>query len=68
MGVCIKNVGKGSAIIIMDLTSFRNEIDRIDEQLLSLFEDRMEIVRKIAQYKKEARPSGFSPGGARKRF
>ncbi|MGH4121976.1 MAG: chorismate mutase [Clostridium sp.] len=36
-----------------DINDFRNQIDEIDNSLLSLFENRMEIVLKIAQYKKK---------------
>lgn len=45
----------------MDLTSLRGEIDRIDRQLLSLFEERMDIVREVAQYKKEQGLPVFHP-------
>ena len=37
----------------MDLTHYRNEIDKIDDQLVQLFTQRMEIAAKIADYKKE---------------
>mgnify|MGYP003296835986 CR=1 FL=1 len=37
----------------MDLTYYRNEIDKIDDQLVQLFAQRMEIAAKIADYKKE---------------
>ncbi len=36
-----------------DLEGFREEIDLIDKQITNLFEERMNIVLKIAQYKKE---------------
>ena len=36
-----------------DLRSYRAKIDEIDRQLVSLFEERMEIVLKIADYKKK---------------
>ncbi|MBU3191489.1 chorismate mutase [Clostridium bowmanii] len=36
-----------------DIVDLRNEIDKIDGNLLSLFEKRMEVVLKIAQYKKK---------------
>lgn len=36
-----------------DLEGFREEIDSIDKQITNLFEERMNIVLKIAQYKKE---------------
>ncbi len=45
----------------MDLTSLRGEIDRIDQELLALFEERMDIVREVAQYKKEQGLPIFHP-------
>lgn len=36
-----------------DLNDYRKEIDEIDEKLVSLFERRMNVVKKVAQYKKE---------------
>ena len=36
-----------------DLEGFREEIDLIDKKITNLFEERMNIVLKIAQYKKE---------------
>jgi chorismate mutase/prephenate dehydratase len=37
----------------MNIDEIRGEIDVIDDKLLALFEQRMEIARKIGQYKKE---------------
>ena len=37
----------------MNLDELRAEIDRIDDQLINLFEERMEVASKIGQYKKE---------------
>ena len=37
----------------MTIDDLRREIDAIDDQLLSLFEQRMAVVNQIAQYKKE---------------
>ena len=37
----------------MELKDLRNEIDRIDDELIKLFVRRMETAAKIAQYKKE---------------
>lgn len=37
----------------MDLTELRKEIDRIDEQLVQLYEERMDICTKVAEYKIE---------------
>lgn len=45
----------------MDLTQLRGQIDQIDQQILSLFEQRMEIVRGVAQYKKEQHLPIFHP-------
>ena len=39
----------------MDLKDLRNEIDRIDDQLVALFVRRMEISAQVAAYKKENR-------------
>ena len=35
----------------MDLTELRQEIDRIDRELVALYEKRMEVCRKVAEYK-----------------
>lgn len=37
----------------MNLEAYRNEIDEIDNELIKLFEKRMDIVKKVAQYKLE---------------
>ena len=37
----------------MELKECRNKLDAIDSQLISLFCERMEIVQKVAEYKKE---------------
>ena len=37
----------------MELKEYRNKLDVIDSQLLFLFCERMEIVQKVAEYKKE---------------
>ena len=37
----------------MSIENLRNEIDAVDSQLVSLFEKRMEIAGRIAEYKKE---------------
>ncbi|MGN0695128.1 MAG: chorismate mutase, partial [Oscillospiraceae bacterium] len=37
----------------MDLTELRNQIDDIDEQILDLFVKRMDVCRKVADYKRE---------------
>lgn len=35
------------------LEEYRKEIDQIDRQLIQLFEERMDITRKISEYKNE---------------
>ncbi|WP_253294682.1 prephenate dehydratase [Anaerocolumna aminovalerica] len=43
---------KGTGMVKMiDLQQSRNEIDRIDKQIVSLFEERMEIAKDVAAYK-----------------
>ena len=37
----------------MEIRDYREEIDRIDDELLILFKERMEVSRQIAFYKKE---------------
>ena len=37
----------------MDLKDYRERIDSIDDQLVKLFQQRMEVASEIAQYKKE---------------
>lgn len=36
-----------------DLKALRDKIDDIDSKIVDLFEERMEVVLKVAQYKKE---------------
>ena len=37
----------------MDLEQIRQQIDAVDDEILSLFQKRMEIVGAVAQYKRE---------------
>jgi len=37
----------------MDLIDYRAQIDRVDAELQRLLHERMEIVKKVAEYKKE---------------
>ena len=37
----------------MDRSDYRKQIDRIDEQLVKLFDERMEVAGRLAEYKKE---------------
>ena len=39
----------------MDLSNLRNEIDKIDDELVKLFCQRMELSAQIADYKKQNR-------------
>jgi len=45
----------------MDLKDLRNEIDKIDEELVNLFVRRMETAAQIAKYKKENNLPIFVP-------
>ena len=42
-----------------DLRELRDEIDRIDRQLLPLFIERMELCGAVADYKKENKTGSF---------
>ena len=37
----------------MDLKSLRNDIDKIDSELIKLFQERMELSAKVGMYKQE---------------
>lgn len=37
----------------MELQDYRAQLDQIDDQIVSLFTQRMETVRNVADYKKE---------------
>ena len=37
----------------MDLSDYRKQIDEIDDQLVKLFEERMEVTKGVVEYKKE---------------
>jgi len=45
----------------MDITELRKEIDRIDDQLVRLFVERMQVSEQVAQYKKERNLPIFVP-------
>ena len=49
----------------MDLTEIRKDIDKIDEELVRLFCDRMELSAKVADYKKANNLPIFVPGRER---
>ena len=37
----------------LDLKEIRNQLDTIDDQMIALFSQRMQLVAKVAAYKKE---------------
>ncbi len=37
----------------MELNELRKQIDKVDKQMAELFEERMNLVKKVSQYKKE---------------
>ena len=52
----------------MDLAELRQEIDKIDDSLVSLFGARMDIAAKIAEVKKQTGAPIFVPAGNGKSF
>ena len=40
---------------MLDLNEIRNNIDKIDSQLVELFEERMKLTTEVAEYKIETR-------------
>jgi len=50
----------------MEIDYLRKEIDEIDKKILKLFEDRMELCKKVALYKKENNLPVFQPERERK--
>ena len=49
----------------MDLTEIRQEINRVDDQLVKLFVERMELAGKVADYKREHNMPIFVPARER---
>ena len=49
----------------MDLTEIRNEINRVDDQLVNLFVERMELASQVAAYKRENNMPIFVPARER---
>ena len=50
--ICLSYAGReGSMAIKMDLLELRGKIDEIDEQIVALYERRMDISRQVAEYK-----------------
>ena len=52
----------------MDISEYRSEIDRIDDELVSLFAKRMAVSAKIADYKKENNLPIFVPAREREKL
>ena len=49
----------------MDLKDYRAQLDAIDDQMTALFKQRMEIVRHVADYKKETNTPVMASGRER---
>ena len=52
----------------MDLSQLRNQIDNIDDQLITLFGQRMEIAAQIAEYKKQNNMPIYVPSREREKL
>ena len=52
----------------MDLKEYRQEMDAIDEEMVSLFVKRMNVAAKIADYKKENNMPILAPGREREKL
>ena len=52
----------------MDLNQLRSEIDKIDDQLISLYGQRMEIAARIGDYKKQNNLPIFVPAREREKL
>lgn len=52
---------KKQGVITMDLLEIRKEIDRIDTQMVELFEERMELCKNVAKSKIESGKKVFDP-------
>ena len=52
----------------MDLNTYRKEIDQIDDQIVRLFQERMDVAAKIAAYKKEQGLPVFQPAREREKL
>ena len=49
----------------MELKDYRDKLDRIDDQMAALFKERMETVRKVADYKRETNTPVLASGRER---
>lgn len=52
----------------MELKTYRNEIDRIDDEIVRLFQERMDVAAKIAEYKKEQGMAILQPAREREKL
>ena len=52
----------------MDIQELRGQIDQIDDQLVSLFAQRMDIAAQIADYKKQNNMPIFVPAREREKL
>ncbi len=52
----------------MELKVYRNEIDRIDDEIVRLFQERMDVAAKIAEYKKEQGMAILQPAREREKL
>ena len=50
----------------MDLQQLRTQIDKIDAQIVELYEQRMDISRQVAEYKIETGKRYLTNSGSRK--
>ena len=51
-GLCNEKINHREAgTIMLDLKETRGEIDRVDKQIIELFEERMELCKEVAEYK-----------------
>ncbi len=60
-GLAIRNVTTEDPSLMITLEDLRQRIDLCDTRLLSLLEERMNVVQKIGRYKKENRLTIFQP-------
>ena len=52
----------------MELKELRTEIDKIDDQIVKLFEERMEVSEKVAEYKKDSGKPVYDPQREREKL
>ena len=52
----------------MDLKAYRQEIDQIDNEIVRLFQERMDVAAKIATYKKEQGMAILQPAREREKL